>query len=224
MSKNLERVARVAAVLPLLLSVAATPTLAEKAAKKNPFADTPCASDYEQLCNHTRGWQRGWECLRGRLNISNLSEECTVHTDNIQAIKRARVQARERAWQEACSEEIKAHCSQHARHLAIKGCLNRVEVNDDCRAKLPRRVGYQGPGHVSWKDGSEPENYDEELRKRLRPRAAQKAEDAKRRQEEKDAERQRMRDKVRARLEASKQASDASEQAAEESTEANGSE
>ena len=112
MSRSVEWVARVGLVLPLLVSLGATPALAEDPAKKNPFADTPCAGDYEQLCNHTRGWQQGWECLRSKDRPRDLSEECEAHTDEIQAIKKARVKARELAWRESWAVEIEAHCSQ----------------------------------------------------------------------------------------------------------------
>ena len=213
MSRNLDQMVRVGLVVPLFLSLAATPALADAPAKKNPFANTACASDYDQLCNHTRGWRQGWECLRSKSDPQNLSEECVTYTTEIQAIKRGRVKARERAWREACAAEIETHCSQYAKQSAIKGCLRRVELNDDCEANLPSRPGYRGPGHVGWRDGSEPENYSEELRKRLHPREAQRAADAKKKQEEEDAERQRARDELRARLAESKQAREAAAQA-----------
>lgn len=181
--------------------------------KQNPFTDTPCASDYVQMCTHTRGWRLGFDCLRYNYRASKLSEECADHTDEVNALKREQVLARQRAWQEACAEDIANHCSEFEKRQAIKGCLYRIrdQVAKECDEKLPYRPGYRGDGYAGWKDGSEPENFDEERAKKLRPRESQKLEDDSKLEEE----RARKRAEVRERIARNKQAA---EQSAEQAT------
>jgi len=173
---------------------------------KNLFSDTPCASDYEQLCSHTKGRRLGFECLRLRYKTGNLSQECADHTVEVRKAQFDQAQAFKRAWQEACADDIAEHCSEYTKYTAISGCLNRIrdQVAAECDAKLPRRSRHQGPGYIGWRDGSEPENFAEERRKLLRPREAQRIEAEKKAEEQ----RQRVRDEVRARMEEVQQGAD----------------
>lgn len=166
--------------------------------RKGRFADTPCAKDHEQMCGHTKGWRLGFECLRARKKIGTLSQECADHTDEITQARFEKAHAMQRAWQDACAEEIVEHCSQYEKSMTISGCLQQVrdQVSEACSAKLPRRASYIGPGYLGWKDGSEPANFDEKRRKKLRPKQAQDAEN----QQAADEQRQHVRDAVRAQL------------------------
>ena len=170
------------------------------------YVGTPCEADWAKLCSDTEGTRTSWECLRRYYKKDLLSEECAAHTETVKQAKRTRTMARQRAWQDACAADVEQHCSQFAGNLnATKGCLYRVrdEVAPDCDEKLPRRSPHEGPGYFGWKDGSEPENFDEERRKRLRPKRTQEKVDAAA-SEEQEAARQKRRDEIRAQIEAAR--------------------
>jgi len=195
---------------------------------KTHFSDTPCAEDFVMLCKGVPGWRLGFVCLQRNAAAGKLSEACSAHTDEVVALKKKRVRDWELAWRTACAADIEANCGQFESPLAIRGCLNRLreELADACDEVLPHRPGYKGPAHLGWKDGSEPADYDEQLRKRLVPRngnaipgamgggkfvpvtEATAAEEA-----AAEAKRQEIRAAVRARLEANRKAREAAAQA-----------
>ena len=139
---------------------------------KTHFSDTPCAEDFLTFCKGVPGWRQGFVCLQTNAAAGKLSEACSAHTDEVVALKKKRVSDWELAWRTGCAAEIEASCSQFESPLAIRGCLNRLrpELADACDQALPRRPGYKGPGHIGWRDGSEPEDYEEQLRKRFTPK------------------------------------------------------
>ena len=174
----------------------------------NPFIDGPCASEWERMCSHTTGWRLGFECLRGNRKAGSLLSDCANWTDETVVKKRERSAARMRAWADACEGDIQKFCSEYDKTTAQKGCLRRVrdQISPKCDELLPNRPAYNGPGYAGWKDGSEPEDFDDELARRLRPRQAQAAEDAKEREAKRDEVRERM---ARSKEQAEAQAADA---------------
>lgn len=195
---------------------------------KTHFSDTPCAEDFVTFCKGVPGWRQGFVCLQTNAAAGKLSDACSAHTVEVAARKKKRVSDWELAWRTACAADIEANCGQFESSVSISGCLNqlREEIADACDELLPRRPGYKGPGHIGWKDGSEPADYDEQLRKRLKPRhgnaipgamgggklvpvtEAIAAEEA-----AAEAKRQEIRAAVRARLETNRKAREAAAQA-----------
>lgn len=170
-------------VTSLLLLVAAPVAFAQgnapgnrSGARANPFEGSPCSGAYVDHCSEERGWRLGYECLLKQRDGEGLPTACADHLGSVQEAKRKRVEEFHRAWREACAADIEKHCSQfaEAKGVTIRGCLYQVrdQVAPLCDEKLPYRGSYDGPGYIGFRDGSEPEGWEEERFKRLHPRKA----------------------------------------------------
>jgi len=214
---------RVWQLVTALVVVLAIPAAAQQApaaapSKKNPFGDTPCSAAYLDHCGHTRGWRLGHDCLIPLHEKKELPEECSAHLEAVEEERRQKVADFNRKWRAGCAEEIPKFCSQYENGITIRGCLNQVrdQLSPECSKSLPYRNTYSGPGYMGFRDGSEPENFDEERRKRLHPNKAAKEEADKKA----EAERAAGREKARAHIEANRKAKEAEDAAAKETADA----
>ena len=100
--------------------------------KKNRFADTPCAENYETFCAAKKGWRDSFDCLRARYDEDELSEECAAHTDHV-------IAKRKNPFLDTpCAEDYETFCAATKGWRLGFNCLratnDKDELGEECAA------------------------------------------------------------------------------------------